>query len=148
MSNNIPIVGFHFSVAFELFPQQSIDAKFQNVAGLKANVEMETYKEGGQNRFTHHLPLGSSYQELVLKRGLTSDVSALSNWCMNTIENFNFKPVNLTVSLLNENGNPLKTWYVVQAIPLSIEFADFNSEENKIVIETFTLKYKLFKEIL
>lgn len=148
MSNNSPIVGFHFSVAFELFPQQSIDAQFLSVSGLKATIEMETYKEGGQNRFTHHLPLGTSYQELVLRRGLTSDVSALSSWCVNTIENFNFKPVNLTISLLNEKGSPLKTWYVVQAIPASIEFADFNSEENKIVIEIFTLKYKFFKEIL
>lgn len=148
MSSNLPIVGFHFSVAFELFPQHSIDTKFQNVTGLKATVEMEPYKEGGQNRFTHHLPLQSSYQDLVLKRSLTSDVSGLSQWCMNTIENFNFKPVNLLISLLNEKGNPLKSWYVFHAIPLSIEYADFNSEESQIVIETITLKYNFFKEIL
>jgi len=107
-----PIVGFHFSVAFELLPKQSIDAKFQTVSGLKATVEMEPYKEGGQNRFTHQLPSRVGYQDLVLKRSLTTDVSSLSNWCMNTIENFNFKPANLVVSLLNEKGVPLKSWYV------------------------------------
>lgn len=148
MLNFNPIVGFHFSVAFELLPKQSIDAKFQNVAGLKATLEMEPYKEGGQNRFTHQLPLRTGYQDLVLKRSLTSDVSSLSNWCMNTIENFNFKPANLVVSLLNEKSVPLKSWYVVHAIPLSIEYADFNAEENKLVIETITLKYNFFKEIL
>lgn len=143
-----PIVGFHFSVAFELLPKQSIDAKFQNVSGLKATVEMESYKEGGQNRFTHQLPNRIGYQDLVLKRSLTSDISSLSNWCLNTIENFNFKPANLVVSLLNDKGAPLKSWYVFHAIPLSIEYADFNSEENKLVIETITLKYNFFKEIL
>jgi phage tail-like protein len=142
-----PIVGFHFSVAFELLPKQSIDTKFQNVSGLKATVEMEPYKEGGQNLFTHQLPNRSGYQDLILKRSLTSDVSSLAKWCMNTIENFNFKPVNLVVSLLNETGVPLKSWYVYHAIPLSIEYADFNAEENKLIIETITLKYNFFKQI-
>jgi phage tail-like protein len=143
-----PIVGFHFSVAFELLPKQSIDAKFQSVVGLKATVEMEAFREGGQNRYVHQLPARTGYQDLVLKRSLTSDVSSLSNWCKNTIENFNFKPANLVVSLLNEKGIPIKSWYVSHAIPLSIEYSDFNAEENKLVIETFTLKYNFFKEIL
>ena len=142
-----PIVGFHFSVAFELLPKQSIDTKFQNVSGLKATVEMEPYKEGGQNLFTHQFPNRAGYQDLILKRSLTSNVSSLANWCMNTIENFNFKPVNLVVSLLNEKGVPLKSWYVYHAIPLSIEYADFNAEENKLVIETIALKYNFFKQI-
>jgi len=30
-----PIVGFHFSVVFELLAQFSIDTKFQSVTGLK-----------------------------------------------------------------------------------------------------------------
>ena len=148
MSDLNPIVGFHFSVAFELLPKQSIDAKFQSVAGLKATVEMESYKEGGQNRFTHQLTVRTGYQDLVLKRSLTSNVSSLSNWCKNTIENFNFKPANLVVSLLNEKGIPLKSWYVFHAIPLSVEYADFNAEESKLVIETITLKYNFYKEIL
>ncbi|MBB6369149.1 phage tail protein [Chryseobacterium shigense] len=147
MPNNDPIVGFHFSVVFELMPQFSIDTKFQNVSGLKATVETESYTEGGQNRFKHNLPLRSGYQDLVLKRGLTSDMSGLSMWCSQAIENFIFHPANLVVSLLNENGIPVKVWYVSHAIPLSYEFSEFNAEENKIVVETITLKYNFFKEI-
>jgi len=147
MPDIIPIIGFHFSVSFELLPKFSVDTKFQSVAGLKATVEMETYREGGQNRFLHQLPLRTGYTDLVLKRGFTTETSALSNWCKNTIENFNFSPANLTVSLLNEKGNPIKSWYVFHAIPLSIEYGDFNAEENKLVIETITLKYNFFKEI-
>ena len=54
---------------------------------------------------------------------------------------------NLIISLLNEKGNPLKVWYVSHAIPLSYEFSDFDAEQNKIVIETITLKYNFFKEL-
>lgn len=147
MASSDPIAGFHFSVIFELVPQFSIDTKFQSVNGLKVTMETEPYTEGGQNRFKHSLPLRSGYQDLVLKRGLTNDLSGLSMWCSQAMEDFIFYPANLIVSLLNENGNPVKVWYVSHAIPLSYECSDFNAEENKIVIEIITLKYDFFKEI-
>ncbi|SEG60810.1 conserved hypothetical phage tail region protein [Halpernia humi] len=147
MASNDPIVGFYFSVVFELLPQTLVDTKFQSVNGLKATIETEPYTEGGQNRFKHNLPLRSGYQDLILKRGLTSEFSALAMWCNQAIEDFVFSPANLVISLLNENGLPVKVWYVSHAIPLSYEFSDFNAEENKIVIETITLKYNFFKEL-
>lgn len=147
MSDSNPIPSFYFSVIFELLPQFSVDTKFQSVNGLKVTMETESYTEGGQNKFKHNLPLRSGYQDLVLKRGLTSDVSGLSMWCNQALEDFVFYPANLIISLLNEKGNPLKVWYVSHAIPLSYEFSDFDAEQNKIVIETITLKYNFFKEL-
>lgn len=147
MPGDNPLVGFHFSVIFELLPQFSIDTKFQSVNGLKVTMETEPYIEGGQNKFKHNLPLRSGYQDLVLKRGLTSNLSGLALWCSKALEDFVFNPANLVVSLLNEKGTPIKVWYVSHAVPLSYEFSEFNAEENKIVIETITLKYNFFKEI-
>lgn len=147
MPDSNPIPSFYFSVIFELLPQFSVDTKFQSVNGLKVTMETEPYTEGGQNKFKHNLPLRSGYQDLVLKRGLTSDMSGLSMWCNQALEDFVFYPANLVISLLNEKGNPLKVWYVSHAIPLSYEFSDFDAEQNKIVIETITLKYNFFKEL-
>ncbi|MBD8082306.1 phage tail protein [Chryseobacterium caseinilyticum] len=147
MPDNNFILGFHFSVVFELVPQFSVDTKFQSVSGLKVTMDTESVVEGGQNRFKHSLPTRSGYQDLVLKRGLGSDLSGISMWCSQALEDFIFSPANLTVSLLNENGDPVKVWYVSHAIPLSYEIADFNAEESKIVIETMTLRYNFFKEI-
>ncbi len=146
--NADPLVGFHFSVIFELLPVLSmVDTRFQSVSGLKVTMETEPYTEGGQNQFKHNFPVRAGYQDLVLKRGLTTDLSSLSMWCTQAMENFIFHPANLVVSLLNENGNPVKAWYVSHAIPISYECSDFNAEESKIVIETITLKYNSFKEI-
>jgi phage tail-like protein len=142
-----PIVGFHFSVIFELVPQFSIDTKFQSVSGLKVTMETEPYTEGGQNRFKHNFPVRTGYQDLVLKRSLTSDLSALTMWCNQALESFVFYPANIAISLLNENGNPIKAWYVSHAIPISYEYSDFSAEESKIVIETITLRYNFFKEL-
>src|SRR5690606_41130753 len=69
MDLNYPQVGFHFLVVFELFPQLPNDFRFQEVSGLTVSMEMETIKEGGENRFVHQLPVRSTYNALVLKRG-------------------------------------------------------------------------------
>ena len=147
MPNNNPLVGFYFTVAFELLPLFLVDTKFQSVSGLKATTEFEPIIEGGQNKFKHQLPMRSGYNDLVLKRGMTDDISGLSMWCNKAIEDFVFAPANLTILLLNEKAIPVKAWYVSRAIPLSYEFSDLNAEESKLVIETITLKYNFFKEI-
>lgn len=145
-----PQVGFHFLVTFELFPPDHLpslkDISFQSVSGLNVNVEMETYREGGENRFVHHLPTGTSYPDLVLKRGLFLDaqITGLMPWVRKAVEDFQFEPINLTVSLLNESHIPLYNWYVVGAIPKSLQIGEFNAETSSVVIETLTLDYQYF----
>ncbi len=147
MSDAMPLSGFHFSVIFELLPQFSIDTKFQSVSGLKSTMDMETISEGGQNQFKHHFPTRNTVENLVLKRGLTKEISGLKMWVNKALQDFVFHPANLVISLLNEDNAPIKVWYLSQAIPLSIDVSAFNAEENGIVIETFTLKYQFFKEL-
>lgn len=147
MPDSMPLSGFHFSVIFELLPQFSIDTKFQSVSGLKSTMEMEPISEGGQNLFKINLPKQNTFENLVLKRGLTTELSGLRLWINNALNNFVFHPANLIVSLLNEEHDPIKVWYISQAIPLSVEISDFNAEESNIVIETLTLNYQFFKEI-
>lgn len=147
MSNAMPLSGFHFSVVFELLPQFSIDTKFQSVSGLKATMETDSISEGGQNQYKITLPKQTTHDNLVLKRGLTNELSGLRMWTTKALNDFIYHPANLVISLLNEKHTPVKVWYVSQAIPISLETAEFNAEENKLVIETFTLKYQFFKEI-
>ncbi|WP_422104882.1 phage tail protein [Winogradskyella sp.] len=147
MSSTMPLSGYHFSVVFELLPQFSIDTKFQSVAGLKATMETETISEGGQNQYKITLPKRTTHENLVLKRGLTNELSGLRMWTTKALNDFVYHPANLVISLLNENHNPVKVWYVSQAIPIALETSDFSAEENKLVIETFTLKYQFFKEL-
>jgi len=144
MDFSYPQTGFHFSVVFELFPQLPNDIKFQEVTGLNATMEMEAIKEGGENRFVHQLPGRTSYSELVLKRGRIMG-SFVLQWCRNAIENFEFKPTNVLISLLDENHLPLYNWYVINAIPKKLEVSGFNAERSEIVIETMTLSYQYFK---
>lgn len=141
-----PPVGFHFLVVFELFPQLPNDAHFQEVSGLDVEIEMEAVKEGGQNRFTHQLPVRSRYSDIVLKRGLFIG-SGIRLWCVNAIENFVFQPTNVLISLLNADHLPLQSWYVVNAIPKKWQVSNFNAEQNSIVVETLTLSYNYYNNV-
>jgi len=141
-----PLTGFHFLVQFELSPQQDADTRFQEVTGLSVDVNLDTYNEGGENRFVHRLPGRSKYPDLVLKRGLTAG-SGLTAWCSDALQNFHYQPANLTVSLLDETHQPLLSWYVINAIPIKWEMGGFNAEQSQIVIETMTLRYEYYKPL-
>ncbi|HTA26592.1 MAG TPA: phage tail protein [Bacteroidia bacterium] len=141
-----PYTGFHFLVLFELFPQLPNDFRFQEVSGLSVNVDLETYKEGGENRFVHRLPGRTQYSDLVLKRGFTL-VSGVTAWCIDAVENYNYNPCNLIVSLLDSNHLPVSSWYVVNAIPIKYDISSFNAEQSQIVIESLTLRYEYYKTL-
>ena len=155
-----PPVGFHFAVTFQ-FTQSPLEAilnpgdagpdlsqefRFQEVSGLEVELEMESIVEGGQNRFTWQLPKRTRYSDLTLKRGLIVG-SDIVTWVRDALENFNFKPVNVQVSLLNEKHEPIQSWFIVNAIPKKWAISGFNAQENSIVIESLTLSYQYFNVI-
>lgn len=143
MANYYPPVGFHFLVEFSDLDSQSIDHQFQSVAGLSVDIETEEVAEGGENRFKHKFPVKTKYPNLVLKRGLVID-SKVIDWCRDAIENFNFKPINITVKLLNDEHQPLISWNIVHAYPVKWAVEDLNAEESKLAVESIELTYNYF----
>ena len=141
-----PPSGFHFAVIFEIIPQTPNDFRFQEVSGLNITVETEEFKEGGENRFTHKLPKRTSYSPLELKRGLFTG-SFITKWCKDAIEDFKFKPVNITITLLNDLHIPVAGWYVVNAYPIEWSTSGFNSQSSDLVVESLKLNYSYFKTL-
>ena len=64
---------------FEIEIQGINEAEFTAVQGLEAELELETYREGGENNYEHKFRKGTKYPPLVLKKGLT-DSHSLWNW--------------------------------------------------------------------
>ncbi len=83
-----PPLGFYYKVEFSISKQKD-DVRFQSVSGLSVEVEMESYKEGGENRFEHKLPGRTKYTDLTLKRGMLVN-SDIVKWCMEAIQNHIF----------------------------------------------------------
>jgi phage tail-like protein len=144
MAFDYPHPGFHFSVIFELFPQFPNDIRFQEVSGLTVTTQFEDWAEGGENRFVHKLPTRLQYSDLVLKRGKFLG-SGVLQWARQAVENFEFSPTNVMISLLTSDHIPLYNWYVVGAVPQQLEISGIDAMQNGIVVETLTLKYQYFK---
>ena len=142
MVDYYPPWGFYFKVVFNISSDKN-DVRFQSVSGLSVEYDFESYKEGGENRFEHKLPVRTKYADLVLKRGMLLD-SSVVKWFLDAFNNRIFKPATITVNLMNEKSEPLRSWNVVDAIPKKWLVSDLNATENGIVVETMELAYRYF----
>jgi phage tail-like protein len=144
MDLDYPHPGFHFLVVFELLPQFPNDVRFQAVTGLTVSTEFEAWPEGGENRFVHQLPKSLQFGELVLTRGKFMG-SGILQWARQAMEQFQYKPTNLMISLLDEEHLPIYNWYVVNAVPKRLDISGINAANNEILVETLALHYQYFK---
>jgi phage tail-like protein len=138
-----PPVGFHFKVEFVGIGNDN-DIRFQAVSGLTIEYDTESFKEGGENRFEHKLPVRTKYADVSLKRGMLTD-SKVIEWCLKAFENREFQLATVNISLLNEKHEAIKRWEVIEAWPKKWSVSDLNAQENGIVVETLDLAYKYFK---
>ena len=142
-----PPAAFYFSVKIPVpsdkKKQQTEDTAFQEVSGIAAEVETEDYVEGGENRFVHRLPKSVKYPKLILKRGIAGSTSSLVNWCNSMLESELTKidVRRLSVSLLNQCGDPVRSWSFENAYPVNWEVEAFNSTKNEVAIEKIELSY-------
>ncbi|HWM89800.1 MAG TPA: phage tail protein [Thermoanaerobaculia bacterium] len=143
MPNYYPPTGFHFKVEVLGLSPSDNDARFTEVSGLSHEMGTEEIAEGGENRFTQKYPTRAKYPDLVLKRGLLVKSEVLS-WIESCILDYEIKPMNVDVKLLNEEHQPLMTWHLVKAYPTKWSVSDLNASNNAVVIETLQLTYQYF----
>ncbi|MBW7956871.1 MAG: phage tail protein [Deltaproteobacteria bacterium] len=142
MNEHYPPWGFYYKVEFSISKNRN-DVRFQSVSGLSMEYEIEEYKEGGENRFVHKLPVRTKYPDLMLKRGMLTDSSVIE-WCLRAFRDRDFEPSDVTIILMNEKSEPLRTWKIAHAVPKKWVVSDFNANENSIVVETLEFSYRCF----
>jgi phage tail-like protein len=142
------IVGFHFKVFFfDLPDEKEVDVKFQSITGLDVQIEKESLKEGGENRFEHSLPGRSKYSALTLKRGIiTPNKSGLTTWCQDAFQKRVIRPLSqIDIELLNAEHDILMQWEIAHVWPVSWKIGELNAERGEVLIETLELSYNYFQ---
>jgi conserved hypothetical phage tail region protein len=140
-------VNFHFRVEFNHADSPIDDIGFQSVSGLDSTLETEPLKEGGENRFTHALPVRRTYSKLVLKRGVWKPgKSKLTDWLKRTFDDDllseMIEPIEtVVITLLNEEHDQLMRWRVNNVWPTSWKLGELNAEQGAVMIETLELNY-------
>lgn len=136
------ILNFRFSVSFLSWGVlgTSIDARFQSVSGLGADVGQNPVAEGGQNLYSHRLPTRVSYQNLVLKRGKV--VGSLLNVPFDdAFGRFKFRPTDVLVMLLGDDRAPISAWLFQRAYPLKWSTGELNATDPAVLIDTLELAF-------
>jgi phage tail-like protein len=135
-------IGFYFKLTF-----QEQDIAFKEVSGISKELSIEEVASGGENRFKYRLPNVSSSQNLVLKRGIAPVDSLLVNWCAICIDqglSNTIQPHNVTLSLIDANGQTLMLWIFHNIYPVKYSVSDLNTQESDIAIESLELAYTDF----
>lgn len=136
-------VAFQFKV--EIGGAGGEEAMFQEVGGLAGEVATEEIKEGGVNDLVYRVPVGIRHANLILKRGMFN-TSTTAAWCRKAIEDFDFSPRDVKVTLLDENGTDLASWSFTKAFPVKWSVSDFKAQDNALVIESLELAYLTFRK--
>ncbi|HLK27332.1 MAG TPA: phage tail protein [Puia sp.] len=137
-------VNFHFLVSFHL-DTSSAEIGFQSVTGLDSTLETESVKEGGENGFTHIIPVRRKYGPLVLKRGLLSPSQSkiITVWLQKAFDLEKVEPTSVTIALIGEGGinDPLMHWKATNVWPIGWKIGELNAEQGAVLIETLELNY-------
>ncbi len=132
-----PIPKFHFQVKWD-----SEVMSFQEVSGLDVEGQVIEYRRGDSPEFsTVKMPGIKKYSNITMKKGVFKSDNKFWDWFsqikMNTI-----KRIPVTISLLDEGGNPTMVWTLANAFPTKITGTDLKSDGNEVAIETIEIAHE------
>jgi phage tail-like protein len=118
------------------------NARFQEVGGLDATIDMVEYREGGDLLGTRKFPGQTKHSNLSLKRGYTDD-SQLYKWFEDVMtgrtENIRR---NISVIQIDMAGTEVFRWNLFAAFPVKYTAPAFNAKGNDLSIETLEVAYE------
>lgn len=129
-------------MCFELIADGKQLGEFSECSGLTVEVNSEDYREGGQNGFVYKLPTQISHPTLVLKGGVSADVS-LQKWVLNFAANGALAAKKqVTINLNTPQGKTVRSWVAARAYPLKWEGPNLNAMEPNVAFESIELAHQ------
>jgi phage tail-like protein len=134
---NYPLPKFHYQVQWG-----GSRLGFTEVTGLTVENELIEYREGNSLEYSKiKMPGMQKYGNITLKRGTFKSDNEFFNW-WNTKSLGNIERRDLTISLLNEEHQPVMVWKIKNAWPVKMQSADLKSDANEVAIETLELAHE------
>lgn len=102
--------------------------------GLSATYDVEEYKEGGNNWFSHKLPGRLTYPNIKLKRPLDKDSGKLAGWFASLMGTSAVRTT-ASVTVYDSDLNAIASWNFIDVIPVSWTGPDFNVGQESVAME-------------
>lgn len=134
---NYPLPKFHFQVEWG-----GANIGFTEASGLDFETEVIEYRHGASREyFKTKMPGMQKFGNITLKRGTFQGDNDFYNW-FNTVKLNTIERRDLTISLLNENHEPVVVWQVKNAWPVKVQSTDLKADGNEVAIETLELAHE------
>lgn len=125
-----PLPVFHFRVEWG-----GTRIGFTEVSGLDQEVQPIEYREGSsQTYYVTKMPGMKKQGNITLKRGVMKADNDFAKW-LTTIKLNQVERRDITISLLNENHEPVMVWKAVNCWPTKITGVALKSTGNDVAVE-------------
>lgn len=137
MATNYPLVKFHFQVEWG-----GTQIGFSEVSGLDVETEVVEYRHGASPEYSKvKMPGMQKFSNLTLKRGTFATDNEYYDW-WNSVKLNTIERRNITISLLNEEHEPVVVWKVKNAWPTKIQATDLKADGNEVAIESMEIVHE------
>ena len=132
-----PIPAFYFKVEWG-----GTNIGFSEVSGLTQETQIIEYRQGASPQHSPiKMPGLRKVNNITMKRGVAKGDNEFFKW-LSTVKLNTIERRDLTISLLNENGDPVMVWSVLQAWPTKVEGPGLKATGNEVAIESIELAHE------
>jgi phage tail-like protein len=150
-----PLLGYNFSITLvdsssllsfgaSLLAKQAVGG-FSECSGLDTTMEIEDYREGGNNGLVRKFPTRITWANIRLRRGLTTS-TVLWDWRREYIDGVG-KRRDGVIILLNDARKPVRAWRFSRGLPLKWAGPSLNAIQNQVAIEELEIAHEGLKAI-
>lgn len=144
MAADYPLPKFHFLVEWG-----GKKIGFTEVSGLDFETEIIEYRHGASPEYIKTKQPGlTKFSNITLKRGTFASDNEFHDWWNQTKffqeggSTGSMYRRDITISLLNENHEPIVVWKVKNAFPTKIQSTDLKADGNEVAIESVELVHE------
>ncbi|MEM1180770.1 MAG: phage tail protein [Acidobacteriota bacterium] len=118
---------------------QDFKGHFVSCEGLGMDMEVLTFREGGQD--VKYLPGSVTYSPVTLSYGVTPAAKELWKWVEQVMNDQDARKNVSVIVLNNKGGTEAMRWNLDDAWPCSLRIGPLDAENNGVHIESLTLAY-------
>jgi len=132
-----PLPKFHFQTEWG-----GTKIGFSEITGLDVETEIIEYRDGASQEYSKvKMPGMQKFSNITMKRGVFQSDNEYFEW-WNQVKLNKHERRDLTISLLNEEHEPVMVWKVKNAWPTKIQSTDLKADGNETAVEAIEIAHE------
>ena len=113
---------------------------FSECTGLEMSMDIEEYEEGGNNGTVLKFPTRIKWNNITLKKGLTTSTE-LWDWFFGFVEGRGVRKDGV-ITLLNAEHEAHTAWQFFRGLPVKYTGPTFNASQSEVVVESIEFAHE------